>query len=153
MPGEVINESILIIASVIMIGALAGSVYVGIAYAGSALSSSSLQGSQKLLTDVQIDYATNLTSTQIAVYVQNTGSAPINFFHSSTVYFGVQNSQMPIGYGGPAPFWNSSATLLNPGSTAQVNITAAQALQKNAYYTVMYITPNGISATYTFEVA
>jgi archaeal flagellar protein FlaG len=153
MPGEVMNEAILIIASVILIGALVGSVYVSITYIGGAMTASSLHGSQKLLTEVQIDYATNISSTVLAVYVQNTGSVAVVNVPTSTMYFGQENDQLPIGFGGPTPYWNTSAAILNPGQTINITITVPTPLAQNQYYTVMYVTPNGISATYTLQVA
>jgi|SRR5579862_9451052 len=153
MPGEVMNEAILIIASVVIIGALIGSVYISISYIGGAMTVSSLHGSQKLLTDVQIDYATNISSTVLAVYLQNTGDVPISNVPLSTMYFGQQNDQLPIGFGGSAPYWNTSASILNPGQTINITITSLAPLTQNQYYTVMYVTPNGISASYTLQVA
>lgn len=153
MPGEVMNEAILIIASVVLIGALIGSVYVSITYIGGAMTESSLHGSQKLLTDVQIDYATNITSTTVVAYLQNTGSVPIEGVSLSTVYFGLENQQFPVGFNSTAPSWNTTATILNPGQTISINITSATPLTENQYYSVMYVTPNGISATYTLQVA
>lgn len=153
MPGDVINESILIIASVILIGALVGPVYIGITYAGSSISSSALMSSQKLLTDVQIDYASNTSSTSLLVFVQNVGGVPVANIGSSTMYFGLENQEAPIGFGGPAPNWNTSVATLNPGQTMQVNITLSQALATGQFYTVMYVTPNGVSSSYTFQVS
>jgi archaeal flagellar protein FlaG len=153
MPGEVMNEAILIIASIVLIGALIGSVYVSITYIGGAMTESSLHGSQKLLTEIQIDYATNITSTTIVAYVQNTGSVPIENIVLSTVYFGQENQELPIGYDTVAPTWNTTASILNPGQTISINITSASTLTQNQYYSMMYVTPNGISATYTLQVA
>ena len=153
MPGEVMNEAILIIASVVLIGALVGSVYVSITYIGGAMTASSLHGSQKLLTEVQIDYATNISSTVLAVYIQNTGSVAIPNVPTSTMYFGQEYDQLPIGFGGPTPYWNTSTTVLNPGQTINITITVPTPFAQNQYYTVMYVTPNGISTTYTLQVA
>ena len=153
MPGEVMNEAILIIASVVLIGALVGSVYVSISYIGGAMTASSLHGSQKLLTEVQIDYATNISSSVLAIYIQNTGSVPVSNVFLSTMYFGVQNDQQPIGFGGSAPYWNTTATILNPGQTINVTITVPAPLIQNQYYSILYVTPNGVSTTYTLQVA
>jgi archaeal flagellar protein FlaG len=153
MPGEVINEAILIIASIVLIGALVGSVYVSITYIGGAMTASSIHGSQKLLTDIQIDYATNITSTVVAVYIQNTGSVPVLSVPTSTVYFGQQNDELPIGFNSSAPTWNTASSTLNPGETMSINITAPAPLVQDQYYSLMYVTPNGISASYTLQVA
>jgi archaeal flagellar protein FlaG len=153
MPGEVMNEAILIIASIVLIGALIGSVYVSITYIGGAMTESSLHGSQKLLTDLQIDYATNVSSTTIVAFVQNTGSIAITSISFSTMYFGPQNEELPIGYGNVTPGWNTTTTTLNPGQTMSLNITSATPLVEDQYYSMMYVTPNGISASYTLQVA
>ena len=147
------NEAILIIASIVLIGALIGSVYVSITYIGGAMTESSLHGSQKLLTEIQIDYATNITSSTIVAYIQNTGSVPVENIVLSTVYFGQENQELPIGYNSAAPSWNTTASILNPGQTISINITSATTLTQNQYYSMMYVTPNGISATYTLQVA
>jgi hypothetical protein len=42
--------------------------------------------------------------------------------------------------------------VLNPGSTATITITLSQPLVKGSYYTVMYVTQNGVQAEYTFQV-
>lgn len=147
------NEAILIIASIVLIGALIGSVYVSITYIGGAMTESSMHGSEKLLTDVQIDYATNISSTTIAAFLQNTGSVPVQDVSFSTMYFGPQNQELPIGYGNVTPGWNTTATILNPGQTISINITSATPLAVNEYYSMMFVTSNGISASYTLQVA
>jgi archaeal flagellar protein FlaG len=153
MPGEVMNEAILIIASIVLIGALIGSVYVSITYIGGAMTESSMHGSEKLLTDIQIDYATNITSTIVAAFIQNTGSVAVQDVSFSTMYFGPQNQEFPIGFGSEIPGWNTTATVLNPGETISINITSATPLSQNEYYSMMFVTPNGISASYTLQVA
>ena len=76
---------------------------------GVQCSSSSVADSQKLLTDVQIDYAANMSSKQVDVFVQNVGSVPVRNIETSSVYFGVEYQEVPIGLGGPAPNWNASS--------------------------------------------
>ena len=152
MVSEVISEAILLIASVIMIGALVGAVYFSISYIGTALTSSSLLNSEKLLTTVQVVYATNVTSTKVYVYVQNVGAEPVQGVAQSTLYFGLENQQQPVGYGGPAPNWSASVEVLNPGSTMTLTLNLARPLVKYGFYTVMFDTPNGATSTYTFEV-
>jgi len=147
------NEAILIIASVVLIGALIGSVYVSITYIGGAMTESSLHGSQKLLTQIQVDYATNITSTTVDAFIQNTGSVPIQGITFSTVYFGQENQEFPIGYGNETPGWNTTTSILNPGQTMSVNITSASPLIVNEYYSMIFVTQNGISASYTLQVA
>jgi len=152
MPGEAVSEAILIIAGVIMIGVLASAVYLSISYIGGAVDASSLAGSQRLLTDVQIVFATNTSSTTLLVYLQNIGEQPVYNVPLGTLYFGPENQQQPVGYGGTAPDWTVNTQVLNPGSTATITINLAQPLAKGAYYTVMYVTQNGVQTQYTFQV-
>lgn len=152
MPGEAVSEAILIIAGVVMIGILASAVYLSISYIGSAVDASSLAGSQRLLTDVQIVFATNTSSTTVYVYLQNVGEQPVYDVPLGTLYFGLENQQQPIGYGGSPPDWTVNTQVLNPGSTATITITLSQPLVKGDYYTVMYVTQNGIETEYTFQV-
>ncbi len=152
VPGEAVSEAILIIAGVIMIGVLAGTIYLSISYIGSAVDASSLAGSQRLLTEVQIVFATNTTSTTLYAYLQNIGEQPVYNLQLGTLYFGLENQQQPIGYNAPAPSWSVNMQVLNPGSTATITITLSQPLVKGSYYTVMYVTQNGVQAEYTFQV-
>ena len=152
MPTEAISEAILLIASVVLIATLASGLYISIGYISGATISSSLHNSQKLLTQVQIVFATNISSTTLYVYIQNIGEYPVYNFALGTLYFGLENQEQPIGYGGPAPSWSTNTQVLNPGSTAQITITLSSSLVKGSFYTVMYVTPNGVSSSYTFEV-
>lgn len=151
MAGEAVSEAILVIAGIIMIGMLAGTVYMSVSYIGSAMDASSIAGSKKLLTEVQIVFATNTSSTTLYVYLQNVGEQPV-YVSLGTLYFGPQGRQQPIGYGGPAPSWTTNIQLLNPGSTATLSVALAEPLVKGGYYTVMYVTQNGVQAEYTFQV-
>jgi flagellar protein FlaG len=152
MPGEAISEAILVIAGVVMIGILAGAIYVSLSYIGSAVDSSSLMGSQRLMTQVQVAFATNTTSTTVYVYLQNIGEEPVYNVPQGTLYFGPEGEEQPVGYGVTAPAWTSNALLLNPGYTATITLTLSQPLSKGSYYTVMYVTQNGVSTEYTFQV-
>lgn len=151
MAGEAVSEAILVIAGIMMIGMLAGTVYLSVSYIGSALDASSLAGSKKLLTEVEVVFATNTSPTTLYVYLQNVGEQPV-YVSLGTLYFGPQGGQQPIGYGGPPPSWTANTQLLNPGSTATITVSLSEPLVKGGYYTVMYVTQNGVKAEYTFEV-
>jgi len=151
MAGEVISESILIIASITLIGILAGAVFYAITSMGSGLDSMSNLMSQKLTTSLEIIYATNTSSTEVVFYLQNLGQTPV-YFSSSTVYFGKLYSLQPIGYSSPAPSWTSQTTVLNPGETAEITITLSTQLQQNQDYEIMFVTSNGYETSYVFEV-
>lgn len=151
MAGEVISESILIIASITLIGILAGAVFYAITSMGSGLDSMSNLMSQKLTTSLEIIYATNTSSTEVVFYLQNLGQTSV-YFSSSTVYFGKLYSLQPIGYSSPAPSWTSQTTVLNPGETAEITITLSTQLQQNQDYEIMFVTSNGYETSYVFEV-
>ncbi|PSO08004.1 hypothetical protein B9Q04_07810, partial [Candidatus Marsarchaeota G2 archaeon BE_D] len=85
-------------------------------------------------------------------YLQNIGEEPVYNLQLGTLYFGLENQQQPIGYNSPAPSWTVNTQVLNPGSTATITITLSQPLVKGSYYTVMYVTQNGVQAEYTFQV-
>ncbi|EWG06563.1 MAG: hypothetical protein ASUL_08949 [Candidatus Aramenus sulfurataquae] len=151
MAGEVISEGILIIASIALVGILAGVIFYAITTIGSGLDSMSTAISQKLATDLEIIYATNTSPTEVVFYLQNLGQTPI-YLSSSQVYFGKLYSLQPIGYSGTPPSWSSQTTVLNPGQTAEITISLSTKLQQNQDYEIMFVAPNGYETTYVFEV-
>ncbi len=151
MASEIISESIMIIASVILVGILAGVLYSSVSMIGTQYSSYAILQSQKLTMDLQIVYATNTSPTQIVVYLQNVGMTSIPNLQTSTLYVGPQGQLTPVGYGTSPPSWNSPAQSLNPGSTVQLTISLSSPL-KAGYYTVMFVSSTGFSTSYTFQV-
>ncbi|TRM84751.1 flagellar biosynthesis protein FlaG, partial [Sulfolobus sp. A20-N-G8] len=65
MTSEVISESIMLIVAITLIGVLAGIVFSVVSSIATSMSSNSILESQRLLTDLQIDYATNTSPTII----------------------------------------------------------------------------------------
>ncbi|MCH1770293.1 MULTISPECIES: hypothetical protein [Metallosphaera] len=152
MAGEIISESILIIASITLVGVLVAGVYFSLTSISSGMSSMSLSLSQKLTTDLKIVYATNVSSTTVVIYIQNTGETDI-FMSSSTLYFGKVYQLQPTGYSTSSPpNWTSSVAVLSPGSTAKITLTLPAPLQQYQYYEAMFVAQNGYETDYVFEV-
>ncbi|MCY0859815.1 MAG: flagellar biosynthesis protein FlaG [Sulfolobaceae archaeon] len=149
---EAIEESIFIIASVILIGLLAGIVYSVVSSLGTSFSSFSIAQAQRLVTDVQIDYATNTSSTTVVFYLHNVGETTIFNLPSSTLYFGPQGDLSIIGYGSGTSYWTTNTQTLYPGQVAEITIHLSTQLVQNQYYTIEFVTPNGYEVTYTFQV-
>lgn len=152
MAGEIISESLLTVASIVLVGILFTAIIYSITSIGSGLDSMSTLLSKKMVTSLKIVYATNTSSTQVVFYLQNIGQEPI-YISTSTVYFGKLYSLQPIGYSSTTPpSWTSQINILNPGQTAQINITLSSPLQINQDYEIMFVTSAGYEVTYVFEV-
>jgi|ECHhosMinimDraft_1075155.scaffolds.fasta_scaffold00123_8 flagellar protein FlaG len=151
MVSQVISESIMIIVVVIIIGMMSSAIYSIISSIGSSMLSASVIQSQRLVTDIQIVYATNTSKSQVIFFLQNIGESIINL-NSSIVYFGPQGGLNIIPHGRGSTYWVSSNTTLLPGFTAQINITLSYTLQKGQVYTIMFNTQSGFTTSYNFEV-
>ncbi|BBD73230.1 flagellar protein FlaG [Sulfodiicoccus acidiphilus] len=152
MASEIISESIMVIATVVLVGLLAGALFYTVSTMSTTMSSFTVLQAQRLVTDLQVVYATNTSSTQVVVYLQNVGEATVFDLGSSQLYFGPQGQLQPIGYNGAAPSWTTSASTLSPGQTVQLTITLSSPLSQNQYYTVMFVTSTGYQTSYTFQV-
>ncbi len=152
MAGEIISESILIIASITLVGVLVAGVYYSLTSISSGMSSMSISLSQKLTTDLKIVYVTNTSSNTVVIYLQNIGETNI-LMVSSTLYFGKLYQLEPAGYSSTSPpNWTSSMTVLSPGNTAKITLTVPTSLQQGQYYEVMFDAQNGYETSYVFEV-
>ncbi|WP_238027086.1 hypothetical protein [Metallosphaera javensis (ex Hofmann et al. 2022)] len=152
MAGEIISESILIIASVTLVGVLVAGVYYSLTSISSGMSSMSLSLAQKMTTDLKIVYVTNTSSDTVVIYLQNIGETSI-LMSSSTLFFGKVYQLQPTGYSTTSPpNWTSSVTILSPGSTAKITLTLPAPLQQGQYYEVMFDAQNGYETNYVFEV-
>lgn len=67
MASEVISETIMLIVAVTLVGVLAGSVFSVVSSISTNMVSYSMLQSQRLVTDLQIDYVTNSSSTTVIV--------------------------------------------------------------------------------------
>jgi len=68
MVSQVISESIMIIVVVIIIGVMSSAIYSIISSIGSSMLSASVIQSQRLVTDIQIVYATNTSKSQVIFF-------------------------------------------------------------------------------------
>ncbi|QIW22709.1 flagellar biosynthesis protein FlaG [Sulfolobus sp. S-194] len=154
MASEAISESIMLIVSIVLIGALAGIVFSLVSSISTSMMSYGLLESQKLVTNLQIDYATNTSPTTVVVYLQNVGESTIFNLDQSILYFGPEGNLQQIGYNtGTPPYWTVNINTLYPGSVAKITIYLSSPLSSNQYYTVEIYTPNGYSVSYTFGVS
>lgn len=100
MASEVISETIMLIVAVTLVGVLAGSVFSVVSSISTNMVSYSMLQSQRLVTDLQIDYVTNSSSTTVIVYLHNIGESIIFNLKNSVLYFGPQGNLQQIGYKG-----------------------------------------------------
>jgi flagellar protein FlaG len=151
---EVVSEAIMLIVSITLIGVLAGVVFSVVSSISTSMASYATLQSQKLLTDLQIDYATNISPTTVVVYLQNIGEVTVFNLQNSVLYFGPQGNMQQIGYNtGTPPYWTISTNVLNPGSVAKITIYLSSPLTSTQYYTIEFVTSNGYSVSYTFGVS
>ncbi|QXJ28248.1 Flagella-related protein FlaG [Saccharolobus shibatae B12] len=154
MASEVISETIMLIVAVTLVGVVAGSVFSVVSSISTNMVSYSMLQSQKLVTDLQIDYVTNASSTTVIVYLHNIGESTIFNLKNSVLYFGPQGNLQQIGYSSSAlPYWVVNTNTLYPGSVAKIIIYLSSPLSTTQYYTVQLVTPNGYSVSYTFEAS
>ncbi|AKA72574.1 flagellar biosynthesis protein FlaG [Saccharolobus solfataricus] len=154
MASEVISETIMLIVAVTLVGVLAGSVFSVVSSISTNMVSYSMLQSQRLVTDLQIDYVTNSSSTTVIVYLHNIGESIIFNLKNSVLYFGPQGNLQQIGYNSSTlPYWVVNTNTLYPGSVAKIIIYLSSPLSTTQYYTVQLVTPNGYSVSYTFEAS
>ncbi|QGA53473.1 flagellar biosynthesis protein FlaG [Sulfolobus sp. E5-1-F] len=154
MASEVISETIMLIVAVTLVGVLAGSVFSVVSSISTNMVSYSMLQSQRLVTDLQIDYATNVSSTTVIVYLHNIGESTIFNLKNSVLYFGPQGDLQQIGYNASTlPYWVVNTNTLYPGSVAKIIIYLSSPLSTTQYYTIQLVTPNGYSVSYTFEAS
>ena len=156
MASTVVSETILIIASVIVAGALSATVLSQMSVFDSAFTASTESQKEMVLTKIKIIYATNTTSTKVATWIKNIGMNPIKEPNLVDVYFGKLGSIQRIPYNtGTTPTWNysSSITTWQIKETAQINIYYDTNLVKNSTYVIKATTPNGIVDDHVFAVS
>ncbi|MCW1302543.1 MAG: flagellar biosynthesis protein FlaG [Candidatus Rehaiarchaeum fermentans] len=154
MTSEVISESIMLIATITLIGILVGIVFSVVSSISTSMASYATFQSQKLLTNLQIDYATNTSPTTVVIYLHNIGEATIFNLKNSILYFGPQGNLQQIGYdNGTPPYWVVSTNVLYPGSVAEITIYLSTPLSTSQYYMIQFVTSNGYSTSYVFGVS
>lgn len=156
MASTVVSETILIIASVIVAGALSATVLSQMSVFDSAFTASTESQKEMVLTKIKIIYATNTTSTKVATWIKNIGMNPIKEPNLVDVYFGKLGSVQRIPYNtGTTPTWNYSSpiTTWQIKETAQINIYYDLNLAKNSTYVIKATTPNGIVDDHVFSIS
>lgn len=156
MASTVVSETILIIASVIVAGALSATVLSQMSVFDSAFTASTESQKEMVLTKIKIIYATNTTSSKVSTWIKNIGMNPIKEPNLVDIYFGKIGSVQRIPYNtGTAPTWNYSSpiTTWQIKETAQINIYYDTNLVKNFTYVIKATTPNGIVDDHVFAVS
>ena len=156
MASNLIGEAILIIASVIVAGSVAGIVMSKVGVFESTVTSTSEAQKDKMLTKIEIIYASNSTDTDLNVWVKNIGKNPVSGLNKADLYFGPIDaaSRFPYVLGGGADSWEyhpSLPTLWQEMDTVQLNVTDDD-LTKNTTYFLRFTTPNGVSDDYIFTL-
>ncbi|NDB92880.1 MAG: flagellin, partial [Nitrososphaeria archaeon] len=88
MASVVVSETILIIASVIVAGALSATVLGQMSVFDSAFSAATESQKDIVLTKIKIIYATNTTNTKVSTWIKNVGMSSIKEPNLVDVYFG-----------------------------------------------------------------
>jgi len=155
-----IGEAILIIASVIVAGSIAGIVLSQIGVFESTITQTTESQQDKLLTKIDIVYGSGTVAMSIpeaSIYVKNTGSNPIVDNTNLDVYFGEIGSATRYAYqvaGGDDTweFVGGVPTVWQQRETYQINVTEAD-LSASTTYEVQITTPNGISDDFIFSIS
>ncbi|NDB62728.1 MAG: flagellin [Nitrososphaeria archaeon] len=156
MASVVVSETILIIASVIVAGALSATVLGQMSVFDSAFSAATESQKDIVLTKIKIIYATNTTDTKVSTWIKNVGMSSIKEPNLVDVYFGKLGSVQRIPYNnGTVPTWNYSApvNVWQIKETAQINIYYDTNLVKGSTYVIKATTPNGITDDHVFSVS
>ena len=158
MASGLIGEAILIIASVIVAGSVAGVVLSQIGVFESSITQTSESQKDKLLTKIKIVYATNSSDNDVNIYVKNIGKQPLSSLDNMDVYFGPVNSADRYAYLDQT--WQDDTWEFNSTSTPsvwqsmetqQIDINESS-LAKSTTYEIQITTPQGVSDEYIFSI-
>lgn len=158
MASGLIGEAILIIASVIVAGSVAGVVLSQIGVFESSITQTSESQKDKLLTKIKIVYATNSSDNDVNIYVKNIGKQPLTSLDNMDVYFGPVNSADRYAY--LEQTWQddtwefnstSTPTVWQSMETQQIDINESS-LTKSTTYEIQITTPQGVSDEYIFSI-
>ena len=157
MASGLIGEAILIIASVIVAGSIAGVVLSQIGVFESSITQTSESQKDKLLTKIKIVFATNSSDNDVNIYVKNIGKQPIVSLANMDVYFGPLNSADRFSYNEQT--WQDNTWEFNTTSTPttwqsmetqQIDLNESD-LAPGTTYEIQVTTPHGISDEYIFS--
>ena len=156
MASGLIGEAILIIASVIVAGSVAGIVLSKVGTFESTVTATSNAQQDKLLTKIKIVYASNSTDDDAEIWVKNIGKKPITTLNKIDVYFGPIGAVQRFAYeiGANDETWEIDGglpTVWNQTDTIQLNLDE-DSLTKNTTYEVRITAPNGVSDDYIFSL-
>lgn len=156
MASGLIGEAILIIASVIVAGTVAGVVLSQVGVFESTITATTDSQQDKLLTDIDIIFASNSSDTTANFWVKNTGKNPLVDNTKVDVYFGPigQVQRYTFSPGGSDNSWQfhpSTPNVWQQMDTVQFNVTEND-LSKGVTYEIVVTTPNGISDEYIFSI-
>lgn len=150
MGSAAITESILLIASVIIAGSVAGIAMSKIGTFQSAFTQTTENQKQTVLTNIKILYAQNPTSTSVSAWIKNIGTYSITNTANIDVYFGPTGSMQRITYNSGSPSWtfSSPVTSWDKAGTIQINLSNLSAISCSTTYELQVTTPNGVSDQY-----
>jgi len=152
MGSAVITEAILLIASVIIAGGLAGVVMTKVGTFQSTFTQTTENQKQTVLTNIKILYAQNPSSTSVNVWVKNVGTYSITNTQNIDVYFGQTGSMQRIAYNatGLSPSWTfaTPVTIWDKANTVQINMSNLSSISCGSVYELQVTTPNGVSDDY-----
>lgn len=159
MASAVIGEGVMIIASVIVAGALAGVILNQVGVFESTIVETTDAQQEKMLTKVKIVYASNSTDDILDVWVKNTGKNPVTSVSNMDVFFGEIDQVTSYGYDAAGAFsdgtWDfasgTAPTVWQVLNTTRIQIDESS-LQKDVTYVVRVGTPNGIFDEYIFSL-
>ena len=160
MASGLIGEAILIIASVIVAGTVAGVVLSQIGVFESSITETTEAQQDRLLTKVDIVYGSGsvgMATPEASIYVKNTGSNPIVDNTNFDVYFGPvgQAKRYTYSEGGGDDTWEfvgGAPTTWQQKETYQINVTESD-LTTSTTYEVQVTTPNGLSDDFIFSIS
>jgi len=150
MGSGAITEAILLIASLLIAGSVAGIAMSKIGTFQSSFTQTTENQKQTVLTNIKILYAQNSTSTNVSAWVKNVGTYSITNTANIDVYFGPTGSMQRIPYNSGSPSWIFSSPVSSWGkaSTVQINLSGLSAVTCSTTYELQVTTPNGVSDEY-----
>lgn len=150
MGSAAITEAILLIASVLIAGSVAGIAMSKVGSFQSAFTQSTENQKQTVLTNIKILNVVSPTSTTVNAWIKNVGTYSITNTANIDVYFGQIGSMQRITYNSGSPSWtfSSPVTSWNKASTVQINLSNLSAITCSTTYELQVTTPNGVSDEY-----
>ena len=158
MASGIISEGVLIIASVIIAGALTGIVIAKVGTFEGYYTATTEAQKEKMLSKFEIIHVSQINSTSVNVWIKNTGLGPITKLDKVDAYFGLINAVDYVGYAsGSTPQWvyngTSASSVWTQGQTIQIALQDSSSLISNESYLVQFVISNGVTDDYIFSVS